>query len=275
MVRNVPSIARKERNQDKKQQTPFLEQARLTLARELLEQATPKQTGRPPKTDQEKRETYQALALLRNARMTYEECAQRLGVSVSSVRNYIADPFFQEVQADMAQQSRAAGFVSVGALVQDAIATMIELMRDAKSEFVRYKAAEQITRLAGMEEPQQALQRDDTRDVGRVLEAIRLRALAEQTSAPQPAQVQVTINMADPATVEQVVESVSSFSSSATTEEDGEDLYSLIERRQLREQQHRMRAEYEEPLLPGGHLPGGSARPGDPGAGTKNPPGTC
>ncbi len=258
MVR-IPTVARIPRGnpndgQDQKESSPsFLDQARLNMARELVDQATPKILGRPPKSETEKRECFRTLAMLQNARLTYDECAAKMGVSRSTIHNWLVDPLYQTVQYELAQETRAAGFVSVGALVQDAIATLAQLMRDAKSEFVRYKAAEQVTKLAGMEEPQQLQLADDSREVASILEAIRLRhsqgvqvtvnvASASTSPAPEPSATVVESNLALPM---------------ATEEEASENsLFSLIEQQQLLEQQRQMAEEYNQPMMPGGRLPG-------------------
>ncbi len=148
-----------------------------------------------PRTEEEKRATYLALARLKAQRFTREECAAALGVSVSSVARYLADPLYEEVRNDLIAESKSRGHLLISETTYDAIETLYTLMHTAKSEFVQYKAAEKLLDIAGYNVPREEQQRDNREGLQRFMEILRERNARQQ-------QPQVTVNIHQPHSAE-------------------------------------------------------------------------
>lgn len=231
-------------NRRKKDRPNFLGKARETLSGHLVGQASMNPLGRLPRNEDEKRLVFRELALLKSARMTHEECAAKLGASRSTIAEWLNDPLYREIQQDLTQSARSAGFVSAGELVQDALATIYHLMQHDPSGFVRYKSAEYLLKIAGMELPPSESQSDDSREIAHLLETIRLRAGNQQVAAPQ---INVDIRVSGESREAQVVD--------ADPQEMGSGFLSPTERARLIAQQQAMLDEYDVPMLPGGKIP--------------------
>lgn len=236
-------------NRRKKDRPNFLLKARDTLSGHLVGQADMNPLGRLPRNEEEKRLVFRQLALLKSARQTHEECALRLGASRSTIAEWLNDPLYREIQQDLTQSARSSGFVSAGELVQDAIATIYHLMQHDPSGFVRYKSAEYLLKIAGMELPPSEAQTDDSREIAHLLETIRLRSDGPQVSANQQ-NITVDIHVSGPETgipERQVVD--------ADPVDNATGFLSPSERAKLVAQQQAMLSEYELPMLPGGKIP--------------------
>lgn len=238
----------------KKKERNFLASSRSRLTSHLVETATEPTLGRPPRSEEEKRQCFQQLALLRSARYTYEQCAEQLGVAKSTISLWLSDPLYKETCETIQQNSRYQGFVSVGTVVQDAIATMYSLMQTDPSGFVRYKSAEYLLKIAGMEIPPQQAVVDDKSAVNTFLDQVRARALDESRM-----QVNVNINVTQPEGERDILEPVVDALPSQEITVGTTKISSLLpgdDYRTLLGQQQSMLSEYSEPLLPGGKLPG-------------------
>ncbi len=163
-----------------------------------------------PRTEEEKRATYLALARLKAQRFTREECAAALGVSVSSVARYLADPLYEEVCTDHMAESKQRGHFLISEVADDALDVIYNLMHTGKSEFVRYKAAEKLLDIAGYNVPREEQQRDNREGLQRFMEILRERNARQQ-------QPQVTVNIhqqnhttATPETQETMIEATTS-----------------------------------------------------------------
>jgi hypothetical protein len=232
----------------KKERPNFLLKARDTLSGHLVGQADMNPLGRLPRTEEEKRTVFRQLALLKSARQTHEECALRLGASRSTIAEWLNDPLYREIQQDLTQSARSSGFVSAGELVQDAIATIYHLMQHDPSGFVRYKSAEYLLKIAGMELPPSETQADDSREIAHLLETIRLRSGERQASGPaHQINVDIHVSGAD-----------SPIAETRVVDADPGDMTGFLspaERAQLLAHQRAMQEEYERPMLPGGKIP--------------------
>jgi hypothetical protein len=143
----------------------------------------------PPHTEEEKRATYLALARLKAQRFTREECAAALGVSVSSVARYLADPLYEEVRNDHMAESKQRGHFLISEAIDDALDVIYSLMHTGKSEFVRYKAAEKLLDIAGYNVPRVEQQRDNREGLLQFM-----RELESRRERQQPPQVTVNIH---------------------------------------------------------------------------------
>ncbi len=162
-----------------------------------------------PRTEEEKRATYLALARLKAQRFTREECAAALGVSVSSVARYLADPLYEEVCNDVMAESKQRGHFLISEIIDDAVEKLYTLMHTAKSEFVQYKAAEKLLDIAGYNVPRVEQQRDSREGLLQFMKELEARRARQQ-----PPQVTVTINQqnnttATPENQETVIEAAS------------------------------------------------------------------
>lgn len=126
----------------------------------LVESRVGTPLGREPRSDSEKREVYLQLVRLKAARKTHKECADILGVSVSTIANYVADPLYKEMQAELVSEAKDRGHVLIGELIDFSLEKMVALT-SAQSEFVRFKALEYILNAAGFNLPREERGRDN------------------------------------------------------------------------------------------------------------------
>jgi hypothetical protein len=150
-----------------------------------------KPLGRPYKTDEEKHEVFLQLIRLKENRKTNKECAETLGVSERSITNYLADPYYGELVQNIQQDAKERGHLLISDVIDDAIQKLYGLMQTAKSEFVQYKSAEYILKVAGYEIPREQMERDNQADV------IAFLSKLDERQKPR-VQVNVQINQQTP-----------------------------------------------------------------------------
>ena len=231
----------------------------LTLSKQLIGQAMPPRLGRPPDTDEEKHLVLRALVYLKAANLTNLACAKELDVSERTVATYLKDEAYQELQQELFSGSRAAGYTSIGAMISIAMNKML-LLTEATSEFVQFKSAEYILKMAGYELPPEG-RVAESRDEGiRFLDAIRAEATARtmnvnvnfstgSRNAPHPGGD--TPVAASPGVVEQVIDALPS-----PTILPGDSLLAGGIPEELQQ--------YYQPVKPGGMLPWESETPTGP-----------
>lgn len=200
--------------------------------------------GRPYETDEEKQDVYALLARLKENRKTNQECADILGVCKRTIVNYLADPFYSEVEASLIHEAKRRGHLQISDVIDDAVNKLNDLMHTARSEFVQYKSAEYLLKISGYENEVQERERDNQADVIKFLNSI-------QETRKARVQVNVTVNPPShhdapdgpyvDATAHAVASSLdgnTSLDDISTLEEEEDDL-----------------AQYLLPMLPGGKLP--------------------
>ena len=216
----------------------------LSIAEQQLLALVP--LGRPPRTDEEKHEVFIHLIRLKENRRTNKECAEVLGISERTVVNYLADPYYGELVQTLQQDAKQRGHLLISDVIDEAVGKLYGLMHSAKSEFVQYKSAEYLLKMAGYEVPQEQRERDNQADVIEFLSK-----LGTQGKKPQ-VQVNVQINnqpsssnMAQNAT-ETVVEA--SLDKSMT-------VHPPLLTQSHEHAENAELAQYLRPMLPGGKIP--------------------
>lgn len=162
----------------------------------------------PPRTEEDKQNFFLNLVRLREQRFTIDECAEKMGVSPSSIKNYMSEPLYKETQEIIIAESKQIGHQLISEVIPQAIGKMVELMHDTKvSPFVQFKAAETLLTFAGYSEPRETAQSDSRADVAKFLREVDAKKQA------------ATINITNVNVTQQIeekgeggiVESVSSF----------------------------------------------------------------
>ncbi len=121
-----------------------------SLVKQLIDSRLAPLPQGPPKSEEDKQLFVINMVRLKEERFTLSEMAEKLGVSVSTIKNYMADPLYRETQETMIGDAKQLGHVLISELIPDAIATLYELMSDKLvSPFVRYKAATELLDKAG------------------------------------------------------------------------------------------------------------------------------
>jgi hypothetical protein len=234
-----------------------LKDARASFATHLLETADAPAPGRPPKTDDEKREVFRTLAVLRSMPgSTYEDCAQKLGVSRSTIGTWLSDPLYKDICNELYQDGKRQGFVSASTLVADSFAMLYHLAQHANSDFVKYSALKTILEHAGLTQPMIAMVDDDTKEVSKFLELARQRGIAPTAAPPQQVNVHVSITSESPQKDTTTVVDALPIEPALPPLAVENSLFELADQEQLARQQAEMLAEYSQPLEPGGKLPG-------------------
>ncbi len=187
----TPTAARRARRDDFDDegdgQQSLSPRKQVSLAASILEKVEAPRLGRPPQSDEEKRQVLQTLVYLKAARKTHQECASALDVSERTISTYLADPLYKELQDDLQAVAKQQGHVTIAVMIEDALDKMFELMHSAKSEFVSYKAAEKLLDVAGYNLPREEQHRDNQRDLDEFMGKLAAMKGANQT------QVNVTI----------------------------------------------------------------------------------
>jgi hypothetical protein len=238
-----------ETRKKKREKRETLKDARAAFATQLLDQADAPSLGRPPKDDEEKRAVFRQLALLRSTPgNTYEMCAERLGVSRSTIGLWLREPLYKDVCDELYQDGKRQGFVSASALVADAFATLYDRMQNDPSGFVRMSSAKIILEHAGLTQPMQAAVADDVREVNRFLEQARQRG--QQAATQVNVHISLSQQQGEPSAP--VVDALPTDPLPLLEQS----LFDPADQQSLAEQQMAMLAEYSQPLEPGGKLPG-------------------
>ena len=173
-------------------------------------------------------------------------------MSRSTIRDWLADPLYEQVCQELQVDARTQGFVTISAMVPDMLAMAYTGAQTDPSGFVRFKFIELLLRYAGMEQPQSLGAKDDKTEVNRFLDEVRTRA-------PQQTNVNVHISLKDdgsPASDPTVVDALPPAGDDPLSNS----LLSHQELDTLTAHQQAMLAEYDQPLLPGGKLPGAQER---------------
>lgn len=234
---------------EKEKKTPFRELAQLRFAEQLLASSQVEKVDRLPSDEEGRRKVLRSLAILRSAGMTYVKCAAHFGVSENTITNWLKDPLYKEEQQALPEDARADGFVTAAALAPKALGVLNLLMTQANSDFVKMQSAIYLLKVAGLEIPRESGPTDDKRGVAQYLENIR------QRSAGANINLQVTINDKRNAEQEPAAPVVDALPSGDTSLLPG-DVFDQLEQIGLRRQQEEMLEEYNQPMLPGGKLPG-------------------
>jgi hypothetical protein len=180
--------------------------------------------GRPYKTDEEKLEQYTHLVSLKENRKTNQECADELGVSTRTIVNYLSDPYYEDVKTTLIAEAKARGHLQIADVIDDAVNKLHTLMSTARSEFVQYKSAEYLLKMAGYENMVEERERDNQADV--------IEFLAELQKRQSNMQINVQVNQAGATASETIVDAVP---------------FVPVLPDEL--------AQYQVPMLPGGKLP--------------------
>jgi hypothetical protein len=146
-----------------------------------------KPLGRPYKSDEEKLEVFTQLVRLKENRKTNKECADLLSVSERTIVNYLADPFYTDVQTTLIAEAKVRGHLQISDVIDAAVNKLYGLMDTARSEFVQYKSAEYLLKMAGYENMVEERARDNQADV------IEFLSKLQQGKHPK-VQVNVQIN---------------------------------------------------------------------------------
>jgi predicted transcriptional regulator len=127
----------------------------------------------PPRTEEDKQNFFLNLVRLREQRFTIDECAAKMGVSPSSIKNYMQEPLYKETQEMIIAESKQTGHQLIAEVIPQAIGKMVELMHDKKvSPFVQFKAAETLLTFAGFSEPRETAQSDSRVEVAKFLKDV-------------------------------------------------------------------------------------------------------
>jgi hypothetical protein len=156
--------------------------------------------GRPYKTDEEKLEQYTHLVRLKENRKTNQECADELGVSTRSIVNYLSDPYYEDVKTTLIAEAKARGHLQIADVIDDAVNKLHTLMQTARSEFVQYKSAEYLLKMAGYENMQEERERDNQADV--------IEFLSKLQGTKSKVQINVQVNQAGATASETIVDAV-------------------------------------------------------------------
>lgn len=133
----------------------------------------------PPKDEESKQNFFLNLVRLREQRFTIDECADKMGVSPSSIKNYMQEPLYKETQEMIIAESKQTGHQLIAEVIPQAIGKMVELMHDNKvSPFVQFKAAETLLTFAGYSEPRETAQSDSRADVAKFLREVEAKKQA-------------------------------------------------------------------------------------------------
>jgi len=209
----------------------------------LIESRVGTPLGREPRSDDEKREMYLQLVRLKAARKTHKECADAMGVSISTIANYVADPLYKEMQAELITEAKDRGHVLIGELIDYSLEKMVSLT-SAQSEFVRFKALEYILNAAGFNLPREERGRDNQDGLTKFMEILSSRSTREKPQTVVNVEVHTGAESDEGKNGISVVESNLSFSSSQA---EGQDPGTRGVPPEL--------AQYYQQVLPGGKLP--------------------
>lgn len=178
--------------------------------------------GRPYKSDDEKLDQYTHLVRLKENRKTNKECADELGVSERTIANYLSDPYYEDVKTTLIAEAKARGHLQIADVIDDAVNKLHSLMHTARSEFVQYKSAEYLLKLAGYENMQEERERDNQADV--------IEFLSKLQKGKQPTtQINIQVNQTTPTVVDALL------------------LPQYVEEEEA--------FDYSRPMLPGGKIP--------------------
>jgi predicted transcriptional regulator len=130
--------------------------------------------GPPKQGDEEAKQNFVLnLVRLREQRFTIAECAVKMGVSESTVKNYLQEPLYKEMQDLIVSESKNIGHQLISEVIPMAIEKMVDLMNDRKvSPFVQFKAAETLLTFAGYSEPHEESKSDSRTDVVKFLKDV-------------------------------------------------------------------------------------------------------
>lgn len=201
--------------------------------------------GRPYRTDEEKQEVFIHLIRLKENRKTTAECADLLGLSPRTVANYIADPYYTELQMTLQQDAKQRGHLLISDVIDDAIYKLYGLMGSAKSEFVQYKSAEYLLKMAGYEIPQEARERDNQAEV--------IEFLAKLDARKPRVQVNVQIHGNGATTTETNIHGAENVVEASVIDATTDSTHYLPQNASSVPDDEL--AQYMRPMLPGGKMP--------------------
>ncbi len=139
-----------------------------------------------------RQERLEQLAILRKVeRLTFAECAARMGMSERQLRRWAQEPDFEDVLRNLHEEWREASKAAVTSLGWDAIAVLKDLMLNARREDVRFQSAKAIAEFAGIGRDEREELEDDREALGELVELIKKRQL--ESGAPGVTNVNVTL----------------------------------------------------------------------------------
>ena len=216
----------------------------LSIAEQQLLVLVP--LGRPPRTEEEKHEVFVHLIRLKENRRTNKECAETLGISERTVVNYLSDPYYGELVQMLQQDAKQRGHLLISDVIDEAVGKLYGLMHSAKSEFVQYKSAEYLLKMAGYEVPQEQRERDNQADVIEFLSK-----LGTQGKKPQ---VQVNVQINNQPSSSQTAQNATENVIEASIDESMTIHPSLLTQGHEHAENEEL-AQYLRPMLPGGKIP--------------------
>jgi hypothetical protein len=195
--------------------------------------------GRAYITEDEKLAVYSMLARLKENRKTNAECADILSVSPRTITNYLADPYYGEVEQMLIHEAKRRGHLQISDVIDDAINKLNTLMTTARSEFVQYKSAEYLLKISGYENEVAERERDNQADVIKFLSDL-------EKSKKNRVQVNIQVNQSQP------IETTVDAQVDATALQLSAPL--ILNSREIEDEDDEL-AQYLRPMLPGGKLP--------------------
>src|SRR5467141_156875 len=116
MEKHMPGVHRNSprRNDRKGTEDPLITDRYQvsSLVQVLRDRRHPISKG-PPKTEEEKTVFFANLIRLREEGLTIEKCAIEMGVCERSIRNYLAEPLYKELQEQMIADAKNMGHLMI------------------------------------------------------------------------------------------------------------------------------------------------------------------
>jgi len=151
------------------------EKQKLDQLRDLLEQRLLPCPPGLPQSEEEEQAFLINLVRLKCMRMTNRECAIKMGVSVGTIKDYLAGEAYQEMRDRLIADTRDRGHMRISEILDDATRVLHELMLNAKSEFVRLKAVELAIEAGGLRQPKEEAKGDSRDSVAQFLKEVEAK----------------------------------------------------------------------------------------------------
>lgn len=173
------SESRKKAKSNSGNQNPIPENSNLShvIAGKLL----PIAAG-PPRTEEDKHDFFVNLVRLHcGQRLTAVECANRMGVSERSIRSYMAEPLYKEIQEQLIADSKQSGHLMISEVIPSSIDGLFSIAQDTNvSPFVRYKCYAELLNYAGYNEPQEESRTDSRSTVSQFMKEVEAKRQQQQ-----------------------------------------------------------------------------------------------